>query len=40
MEDSMPSVDELGTEYTSFPIHFGEDDGGYESQNYCSREQH
>ena len=30
MEDSMPSVDELGTEYTSFPIHFGDDDGGYE----------
>ena len=26
----MPSADELGTEYTSFPIHFGEDDGGYE----------
>ena len=30
VEDSMPTVDELGTEYTSFPIHFGADDGGYE----------
>ena len=26
----MPSVDELGIEYTSFPIHFGDDNGGYE----------
>ena len=26
----MPGLDELGTEYTSFPIHFGGDDGGYE----------
>ena len=26
----MPMLDELGTEYTSFPIHFGDDTGGYE----------
>ena len=26
----MPISDELGTEYTSFPIHFGADDGGYQ----------
>ena len=26
----MPSKDELGTEYTTFPIHFGDDTGGYE----------
>ena len=26
----MPSRDELGTEYTTFPIHFGDDTGGYE----------
>ena len=26
----MPGLDELGTEYTSFPIYFGADSGGYE----------
>jgi hypothetical protein len=29
MSDSMPSMDQLGTEYTSFSIHFG-GEGGYE----------
>lgn len=28
--ESMPALSELGTEYTSFPLHYGGDDGGYE----------